>query len=64
MYKRWYTIKQHVDIETGEVLTESDVLRGNYLKVGKDERIEYKTDYNIKYLNYHYEQNNQTRIEF
>jgi hypothetical protein len=60
--RRWYTSKTNVDIETGEILSDSAILRGHYDKVGKEESIEYKKDYNIKKITYYYERSKQQRL--
>lgn len=64
MKKPWYTLTEHVDIETGELLTKSEVERGYYIKVGKDSRNDFKESHNNKIITYHYEKSRQQRIQF
>ena len=63
MKKRWYSITEHVDIETGELLTTSQLKREYWDKVGKEEKIDYShRDYNLKKIIYHYEKSKQQRL--
>lgn len=60
--RKWYSVTERVDIETGEILSKSRIEREDWVKVGQDERVEFKPTYNIKYLIYHYEKSRQLRI--
>ena len=62
--KRWFTTTEHVDRETGEVLTKAKVEREKWIKKGKTEQYEDKGTYHHKIIIYEYEQNRQTTIGF
>jgi hypothetical protein len=64
MYKKWYTVSQYVDVETGELLSKSQIERERWVKVGSSYEIEYNDNYNTKKYTNEYERNRQTRIEF
>lgn len=60
---KWYTVNEYVNIETGEILTKSEIERGNYIRTGKTEKSEYNKNYNVKKITYEYKDNRQTRLE-
>ena len=63
--KKWYTIKESVDIDTGELLTESRLQRESWIKVGQEKRIDYSNStYNINYITNIYEKSRQLDIRF
>lgn len=41
---RFYHVKQYVDVETAEIMTESMYLRGNYRIINKTKEYEFKTE--------------------
>ena len=45
---RWFTAREYVDKETGEMLSKSRVERERWIKDGSTYRIEYKKEYNKK----------------
>lgn len=61
--KKWYTITDRVDIETGECLTKSDIERGHWVKVGREQQTDYSNEnYNLNKITIHYERSKQTRL--
>mgnify|MGYP000161604481 CR=1 FL=1 len=61
--KRWFTQKVNVDIETGEVLSDSRIERERYVY----KRSSYTTEdcgaYYLKKVTKEYESNKQTRLD-
>lgn len=62
--RKWYTISTNIDIETGEIITESQVLRERWVKVGTEKEVQYKYNTGINKITKKYERNRQQRIEF
>ena len=62
--KRWFTNRTWVDLETGEVLSESRVKRDNYRVLNNTHTVEDCGAYNLKKIIYECEKDKQLRIEF
>lgn len=60
--EKWYTIVEHVDKDTGELLTKARVEREFWVKVGTERTVERKPTYNISKITNIYEANKQTRL--
>lgn len=59
---RWFTESRHVDIETGEALTKSQVERENWTKIGSSQTIQDCGSYKLKIHTHEYRRNNQLRL--
>ncbi len=60
--KRFFTQTEHVDIETGELLSKSRIERERWVKVGSSNKTVDKEKYYLKIYTLEYEQNRQTRL--
>jgi hypothetical protein len=60
--RKWYSITEYVDIDTGESLSKSDVERGYYLRYGHEEKVEHQNNYSIKKRLNYVKKNPQIRL--
>lgn len=62
--KKWFTQTTRIDLETGEILSKSQITRENWIKLNETET-KYKDcgTYTLKEIILKYERNKQTRLE-
>ncbi len=60
--KRWFTETRHVDKDTGEELSKSQVERERWVKIGKSNTYEDKELYKLNIHTNEYKKNRQYRL--
>lgn len=59
---KWRTKSQYVDIQTGEIITESEYKR-NYIKIKTTKNTHINEKYGIREFTHECERNRQTKLE-
>lgn len=62
--KKWYTITEYVERDTGEIMNKRQYERGNYIIIKIETEYETKEFGNEKRIRYIIEQSKQLRIKF
>lgn len=62
--KKWYTITEYVERDTGEIMNKRQYERGNYIIIKIETEYESKEFGNEKRIRYIIEQSKQFRIKF
>jgi hypothetical protein len=60
--RKWYSVTEYVNIDTGEVISKSDVERGRFIRSGHDENVEHFNNYSIKKRLNYVKKNPQIRL--
>ena len=64
MDKRWYTIVEYVDVETGEIFGKKRFEKEDWVIINKVKYYEFKESHNERKYRYEVERSRQIRIEF